>query len=220
MIGADDVRGLVEAGVAWIAAQPGGAIGAVAAVAIGGMVFVPVTILAAAVIAVFGAWPGIFIAWSGAMVGALGSHALGARLRPMFATWLSGPRATRAAVITRFLDRRAFFAVVLMRVLPVGNFGVWNLLAGAMKISRRAFVLGNAVGLLPNLLGVGLLVNRIVAVLRQPTATNVVVVVIVAATALVAAAVAVVFRRRLAQRAFGGTNADCASNAAMSSAAK
>jgi phospholipase D1/2 len=63
--------------------------------------------------------------------------------------------------------------VVLMRLLPLGNFAALNLVAGAVKVPRRSFVWGNLVGLLPGLLGLGVLVDRVLALLRQPTALNV-----------------------------------------------
>jgi len=95
--------------------------------------------------------------------------------------------------LRRFVGRRAFWSVVLMRLLPVGNFGALNLLAGAFKIPRRSFVLGNAAGLLPGLLGLGVLVNRALAALRRPSALNVGLAMVVAAAVM---ALGVVARRR------------------------
>ncbi|HEY8927337.1 MAG TPA: VTT domain-containing protein, partial [Polyangia bacterium] len=95
--------------------------------------------------------------------------------------------------LRRFLGRRPFWSVVLMRLLPVGNFGALNLLAGAFRIPRRSFVLGNAVGLLPGLLGLGVLVNRALAALRRPSAVNVALALIVAAALT---ALGVLARRR------------------------
>jgi uncharacterized membrane protein YdjX (TVP38/TMEM64 family) len=101
-----------------------------------------------------------------------------------------------SATVRRFLGKSPFWSVVLMRVLPVGNFGVLNLLAGAFKIPRRSFVFGNALGLLPGMLGLGVLVNRALAALRHPDPFNISVAVVVV---LALAGLGV-----LAKRRFGG----------------
>jgi uncharacterized membrane protein YdjX (TVP38/TMEM64 family) len=81
-----------------------------------------------------------------------------------------------------------------MRLLPVGNFGALNLLAGAFKIPRRSFVLGNIVGMAPGLLGLGVFVDRARAALRHPSPLNIAVAVVVAALTTV---LTMVLKRRL-----------------------
>jgi phospholipase D1/2 len=174
----------------WLGAQPAGAVLAFAGVALASFLFVPITLLATATLTVFGVWPGVPIAWAGAVLGATLSHSVGARWGRRVIAWIP---ARLAATLRRSLGRRAFWSVVLMRLLPVGNFGALNVLAGAFKIPRRSFILGNAAGLLPGMLGLGVLVNRALAALRQPSLANMGAVVAVAA---VVTTLAIVAKRR------------------------
>jgi phospholipase D1/2 len=174
-----------------IAEAPGGALIAVAAYAVAGVLFVPVTLLATATLTVFGMWPGVAVAWAGGVLGATLSHALGRRLGTRVLRWIPA-RVGRA--VQRLVTRRAFWSVIFMRLLPLGNFGALNLLAGAVEVPRRSFVLGNIVGLLPGLVGLGVVVDRLVAVLRRPSLFNV-----VAAIALLAlvTVLGAILKRRL-----------------------
>lgn len=174
-----------------LAARPAGPLLATAAIAVAGVLFIPITLLGTTALAVFGAWPGIPVVWVGAVLAATVSHAVGAR-------WGTGvtrrlPRELESN-LRRMLQRRPFWAVVLMRVLPLGNFGALNLLAGAAGIPRRSFVIGNAVGLAPGLLGLGLFVNRALAALRQGSVAHVIAAVAIAGATVMTAAIT---RRRL-----------------------
>jgi phosphatidylserine/phosphatidylglycerophosphate/cardiolipin synthase-like enzyme/membrane protein DedA with SNARE-associated domain len=153
-----------------IADAPAGPLIAVACYAAAASLFVPVTLLATATLAVFGMWPGVAVAWVGGVLSATLSHAVGARLGDRALRWL--PRRLGDG-LRRILTRQAFWSVVLMRLLPLGNFAALNLVAGAVKVPRRSFVWGNLAGLLPGLLGLGVVVDRLLALLRRPTVLNV-----------------------------------------------
>lgn len=154
-----------------LADHPCGAVVAVFGYALAGVLFVPVNLLAAVTLAVFGVWPGILVAWLGGLLGAALSHTLGWRLGPRAMRWI--PERVRLR-LDALAHHRAFWVVVLMRILPVGNFGAFNLLAGAFRLPRPAFVLGNMLGLVPGLLGLGAIVDRVSAALRQPGVLNLV----------------------------------------------
>jgi uncharacterized membrane protein YdjX (TVP38/TMEM64 family) len=181
-------------GTAWrvansLAARPAGPFLAIAVIALAGTFFVPITFLEATALAVFGAWPGIPVAWAGAVLAATASHAAGTRWGTGIVRWL--PEKLGRS-LQGLLRGRPFWSVVLMRLLPVGNFGLLNLFAGALEIPWRPFLLGNVVGIAPGLLGLGVLVNRALAVLRHPSVTNAI---LAGAVALAATAVAVTLRR-------------------------
>jgi uncharacterized membrane protein YdjX (TVP38/TMEM64 family) len=181
--GAGRLQGLVGATLAGIADKPAGTLLVALFYALAGVLFVPVTLLATTTLAVFGLWPGVGIAWSGGLLGAMLSHAIGKRLGPRVAAWLPSQFGKS---VGRFLERRSFWAVVFMRIVPFGNFGALNLAAGALGVKRRSFILGNMVGLLPGLFGLGVVVNRALALLSRPTALNVSVFVVVAGVLVVA----------------------------------
>lgn len=184
----------VVEGATVLAERPGGAWMAMLCFAVAASLFVPFTVLATATVAVFGIWPGVAIAWSGAVASATVSHAVGNLVGPRIVSWL--PDRIEKSV-RRFLKRQAFWAVVLMRLLPIGNFGALNMVAGALRVPHRAFILGNMVGMLPGLLGLGVVVSRMVELVRHPTPTNVLIA--FGAVALVTA-LAVLSKRRFRPR--------------------
>lgn len=162
-------RDALEGQALALAQHPWGAGVAILGYALAGVFFVPVNLLAAVALAVFGGWPGMGVAWVGGLLGAILSHTLG---------WHLGARAL-ACIPERMHRRwlalsegRTFWVIVLIRILPAGNFGAFNLLAGALKLPRRAFVLGNMLGLVPGLLGLGMIGNRLMAALHRPGAEN------------------------------------------------
>jgi uncharacterized membrane protein YdjX (TVP38/TMEM64 family) len=107
--------------------------------------------------------------------------------------WLQGPRLTR---VRRQLQRRGMLAIVAARLLPVGNFSLINMVAGALGIRFRDYLIGNVLGLLPGILGLTIFADRLGSTIRNPHPRN-----LVALAALVMAIVVVLswLRRRLAR---------------------
>ena len=88
-------------------------------------------------------------------------------------------------------------AVIAARMLPVGNFSLINITAGALGIRFRDYVIGNAIGLLPGVLALTVFADRIGATVRHPHADNLIVL------ALVAGAIGAALwwlKRRIARR--------------------
>ena len=85
----------------WLGAQRAGAFLAFAGVALASFLFVPITLLATATLTVFGVWPGVPIAWTGAVLGATsvarGRRAMGATRDRLD----SGPPGSRPAPVSR-----------------------------------------------------------------------------------------------------------------------
>jgi membrane protein YqaA with SNARE-associated domain len=88
------------------------------------------------------------------------------RFRPR---WLEQPRLLR---IRRQLRRRGILAVIAARLLPVGNFTLINITAGALGIRFRDYLIGNAIGLLPGVLALTVFADRIGATLRHRRPTT------------------------------------------------
>jgi phosphatidylserine/phosphatidylglycerophosphate/cardiolipin synthase-like enzyme/uncharacterized membrane protein YdjX (TVP38/TMEM64 family) len=167
----------------------------------GALVLFPITLLLAATALVFDPVRGFAYGLGGALSGAALTYGIGrllARVRP---GWLSGPRLSR---VRRQLQRRGILAIITARLLPVGNFSIINMVAGALGIRFRDFMLGNLIGLLPGILGLTLFADRLGNTLRNPRPRNVLVL-----AGLLAVILALLFwlRRRLARaahRAGGG----------------
>ena len=129
-----------------------------------GLVLFPITLLLAATALVFDPIHGLIYGLGGALASAAMTYGLGrivGRFRP---SWLSGPRVSR---VRGQLQRRGTIAIVAARLLPVGNFSVINMVAGALGIRFRDFMLGNLVGLLPGILGLTIFADRLGRVLRN-----------------------------------------------------
>jgi phosphatidylserine/phosphatidylglycerophosphate/cardiolipin synthase-like enzyme/uncharacterized membrane protein YdjX (TVP38/TMEM64 family) len=158
-----------------------------------GLVLFPITLMLAATALVFDPLHALAYGLGGALASAAMTYGIGRIIGRHRPSWLSGPRVSR---VTRQLQRRGTVAIVAARLLPVGNFSVINMVAGALGIRFRDFMLGNLVGLLPGILGLTIFADRLGRVLRNPAPLNVL------AFVAVAAAVVGVFwwlRRRLAR---------------------
>lgn len=188
------LHGLVTGAVQVASEQPGGGLLALLFYCLAGVFFVPVTLLATVTLAVFGMWPGVAIAWAGGVLSGTVSHLLGGWFGPRLLPWLPD-RIERS--VRRFLHRQGFWSVIFIRLVPLGNFGMLNLVAGALHVSRTSFVLGNMVGLLPGLLGLGMIVGRLRSMFRDPNPTNVV---LAGVVLLVVLGLAVLAKRRFRPR--------------------
>jgi phospholipase D1/2 len=160
----------------------------------GTLVFFPITLLLGGTALLFPAPAAIAYCMTGAMAAAMTTYGIGrlvGRFRPR---WLERPRLQR---ISRQLRRRGMLAVIAARMLPVGNFSLINITAGALGIPLRAYVIGNAIGLLPGVLALTVFADRIGAMVRHPHANNLIVL------ALVAGAIGAALwwlKRRIARR--------------------
>jgi uncharacterized membrane protein YdjX (TVP38/TMEM64 family) len=98
------------------------------------------------------------------------SYALGRAFSPLPLRYLRGPRLMK---LRAQLRRRGFRAVAAARLIPVGNFTAINLLAGALRVPFRNYLLANVFGLLPGVVVLTLLADRLKHGLREPTALNI-----------------------------------------------
>jgi phosphatidylserine/phosphatidylglycerophosphate/cardiolipin synthase-like enzyme/uncharacterized membrane protein YdjX (TVP38/TMEM64 family) len=159
----------------------------------GALVLFPITLMLAATALVFDPAHAFVYCMGGALAGATVTYWIGRLIGRYRRRWLEGPRLSR---VREQLQRRGMLAIVAARLLPVGNFSIINMLAGTLGIKFRDYMLGNLVGLLPGVLALTLLAQRLGTTLRNPQPRNVVL--LVAVVAAIAAAFAWL-RRRLAR---------------------
>jgi len=105
----------------------------------------------------FGLWGGAALALAAQVIGC-GVDVAWARL--VARAWVLRRLGGRLARLDRFLAGNPFTATVMLRLLPVGNNLVLNLLAGVSSVPAGRFLAGSAVGYLPQtvvfvLLGTG-----------------------------------------------------------------
>jgi phospholipase D1/2 len=163
-----DLRRLSALGQA-LRAQPAAPAIAVAAYLVGGLVLFPITVLLAATALVFPPGTAIGVCLVGTLAGAAETYGLGRLLGRFRPGALEHPRFLR---FERQLRRRGIVTIVAARMLPVGNFSLINMTAGALRVPFRDYMLGNAIGVLPGVLGLTVLAHRLGRTVRQPRPVN------------------------------------------------
>jgi uncharacterized membrane protein YdjX (TVP38/TMEM64 family) len=128
------------------------------------------------------------------------TYVVGRLLRRWHVRWLQGPRFTR---LCQQLQREGFTAILLARVLPVGNFSLFNIAAGAMEIPFGPYMLGSALGLLPRVLALTFFADSLGRALRHPTLNSMAILALVG----VVSATPLIWLRRRARRAAAATAA-------------
>jgi phosphatidylserine/phosphatidylglycerophosphate/cardiolipin synthase-like enzyme/uncharacterized membrane protein YdjX (TVP38/TMEM64 family) len=163
---------------------------------VGGLVFFPITLLLAATALVFSPGPAIAYCLTGTLASAAVTYAIGrllSRFQRFNVGWFSGPRLSR---FRQQLRERGVLAVIAARLLPVGNFSLINMAAGAFRIPFRDYMVGNAIGVLPGTLALTLFADRLGSTLSHPRGANLVA---LAAVAIGLMLVLSWIRRRLAR---------------------
>ncbi len=125
-----------------------------AGVALGGMAMAPLALLTALCGFVFGPWIGFAAAFSGALAGAVGGYALGARLRRDTICRLVGRGVDR---LSRQLRAGGLQAMVAVRLLPLAPFAAVNAVAGATRFPLRDFLLATVCAMAPWMLALAVI---------------------------------------------------------------
>jgi phospholipase D1/2 len=136
---------------------------------IGGLMAMPVTLLNGTVIVAFGPGLGLLYALTGSIMSSLLLYGLGYALGRKTLRRLGG---TRMEGVDRFLLRRGLVAILGVRIVPVAPFTVVNLVAGALHVRVRDFVLGTALGLLPGLGFLSVFLDQVRATFDNPAPTS------------------------------------------------
>jgi phosphatidylserine/phosphatidylglycerophosphate/cardiolipin synthase-like enzyme/uncharacterized membrane protein YdjX (TVP38/TMEM64 family) len=142
---------------AWLAPwrdHPLAPFGAGAAVAAGGLVMAPISVLAALCGFAFGPWIGTASAFGGAVGGALLGYGVGARVGRTTIQRLVGGDVDR---LSRQLRIGGLRAVLAVQLLPLARFGAVNLVAGATRFPLRDFLVGTLCALAPAMFALAVL---------------------------------------------------------------
>ena len=142
-IGTPDVQRIrtIVAGAGWW-----GPIAFIGGYAVWSLLPAPKNVITALSAVLFGFLPGVLIAWTGAMLGAIlafwGGRLLG---RDVVERLLRG----RLARVDDALSDHGFGAVLLVRLVPIVPYTAINYGAGVTGVSWTAYVAGTAVGMVP-----------------------------------------------------------------------
>lgn len=132
---------------------------------------VPVIVLVVATVVVFGPLLGLVYAWSGLLLGAAIGFWLGKLVPRDLTRRLAGKRLNR---ISRRLAQGGLRSMFAVRLFPVAPFPVVNMVAGASRVRPRHYLLGTLLGMLPGLIALTLVADRIRALIYETSTLNMV----------------------------------------------
>ncbi len=138
------------------------------------MLGMPVLVLITVGTLIFSPWPGMAYAMAGMLCGAMVTYGVGRFAGGEAMDRWTSSSVSRLARLTGHLRERGLMAVVVVRVLPVAPFIMVNLLAGALKVRWRHYVLGTFLGLLPATIFIPLMLGQAFAAWKAPSAGSLV----------------------------------------------
>jgi phosphatidylserine/phosphatidylglycerophosphate/cardiolipin synthase-like enzyme/uncharacterized membrane protein YdjX (TVP38/TMEM64 family) len=190
LVTADNVREVLRS----VRGEPWAIVVVVTVFVLAGAIVFPLNILILTTAAVFGPWLGILYGGAGAMSSGLVMFFIGGRLgrealyRMLGERWRHGLEGVR---------KRGLLAVVTFRLVPLAPFTLVNLAAGASGIRFIDFLVGTMIGMLPGLVLLSVMGDRILRILAEPSAGDIAIVIlcVVGLIGLAVAAQALLSRR-------------------------
>lgn len=166
MLTADNIRAVLKTvrGEPWAVAM------VCAVFVLAGVLVFPLNVLILTTAAVFGPWLGVVYAAAGALTSGTVLFWTGRLLGRNLLGRIAGPRVKHVLDGVR---RRGFVTVLFLRLLPVAPFTLVNLAAGAGGIRYVDFIAGTAIGLLPGLVLLSVMGDRILKILSDPSAGDI-----------------------------------------------
>jgi phosphatidylserine/phosphatidylglycerophosphate/cardiolipin synthase-like enzyme/uncharacterized membrane protein YdjX (TVP38/TMEM64 family) len=125
-----------------------------------------ITLLA---VAAFGAWHGFVYAMAGILLACAITYYGGTRMHRDTVRRLARGRLTRMSQIMR---HRGVVAMTAVRLVPLAPFAVVNVVAGAIHLRFRDFMIGSALGILPGTLVATVFGDQLVSGLKDPRSIN------------------------------------------------
>ncbi|HVF65652.1 MAG TPA: VTT domain-containing protein [Casimicrobiaceae bacterium] len=163
--------------------QPLAVFAMLAAYVVGGLMLIPVTLLIATTVLIFGPIEGAIYAIVGALASAASTYAIGRALGRDLVRRLAGRGLN---TLSKRLARRGVLSMTLVRLLPVAPFSIVNAVAGASHIGWRDFLAGTVLGMAPGIIVIATFIDRSVAVLNDPGPDTIAILIIVGAIAVAA----------------------------------
>ena len=194
LVTADNVRVVLKA----VRGEPWAIVVVVLVFVLAGAIVFPLNILILTTAAVFGPWLGILYGGAGTVASGLVMFLIGGRLgrealyRMLGERWRHGLEGLR---------KRGLLAVVTFRLLPIAPFTLVNLAAGASGIRFVDFLVGTMIGMLPGLVLLSVMGDRIIRILSEPSAGDIAILVLCVAVLIGLAVAAQAFLSRRGGRA-------------------
>ena len=132
---------------------------------VGSLVLVPVTLMILATAFAFGPVAGAVYSLVGCLMAAVLTYALGHILGRDKVRRLAGSRLDR---VSRRLADHGLVTMLTLRLLPVAPYTVVNIVAGALHIPLRGYVLGTILGMAPGIIAITVFERQLEVAIREP----------------------------------------------------
>ncbi len=162
----DNVRAVLKS----VRGEPWAILVVVTVFVLAGAIVFPINLMVLTTAAVFGPWLGILYGGAGIVSSGLVMYFIGGRLGREALHRVLGERWRLALEGVR---KRGLLAVVTLRLLPVVPFTLVNLAAGASGIRFLDFLIGTMIGILPGLVLLSIMGDRIVRILAEPSVSDI-----------------------------------------------
>ncbi len=165
----------------------------IAVYVLGGLIMFPIVVLIPVTALIYGPFLGPAYALLGCLVSAVLCYVIGQGMGSETVCRIAG---SKSRAIESRLARHGFLMIALFRFLPVAPYTVVNLVAGALRMRFSDYTFGTVVGLLPGIVIMPLVENRLEKAACNPDLKNVL---LVAGISLFLVAAAVWLRKRVAK---------------------
>ncbi len=165
----------------------------IAVFVIGGLVMAPVTWMIVGTSLIFGPFWGFVYSLAGSLLSAAAAYLAGRLFWRKTIDRLAGRKLSR---LRKWLAPKSVPAIAIIRNIPVAPYTVVNLLAGSMRIGFGGFILGTAIGMFPGMIALVFFSSRILKLVRDPSAANI----LIASGALVLVVILAALLQRLLNR--------------------
>jgi phosphatidylserine/phosphatidylglycerophosphate/cardiolipin synthase-like enzyme/uncharacterized membrane protein YdjX (TVP38/TMEM64 family) len=177
-----------------VAGEPWAPFALLAAFVVGGFVVFPVTILIALTALAFGPLQGFAYALAGVLLSAGATYHAGRKVRRRWLRSLMGARIDR---VSRRLAKQGIVSVFILRLVPVAPFTFINLIAGAARIRFRDYLIGTVLGMVPGIVIMTMLGDRLRELWENPSGTAIL---LVGAVILLWLGLSLVLQRAVSRR--------------------
>jgi phospholipase D1/2 len=133
------------------------------------MVMFPRPLITLFAVVAFGPWLGFGYAMSGILISAFVTYVIGMRMDRGTVRRLAGPKLNRIIAVLR---RRGIVALTALRLVPLAPFAIVGVVAGAIRVKLRDFMLATAFGMLPGTLAAAVFGDHLEVALRDPSEVN------------------------------------------------
>lgn len=134
--------------------------------AVGGLLFMPVTLMSLAVAAIFGPIYGPLYGILGAILSSAILFGIGKLLGNAGLRKIGGPKV---AAVDEKLKNSGVVGVAAIRLLPIAPFSLVNLIAGISSINIFTFLAGTFLGMFPPMIAKGLVGDSLAQIFTDPS---------------------------------------------------